>query len=145
MTGRLIEPLTDDERRAFISAARARIGTPFRHRGRTATGLDCIGLLVVALHAAGRVPVDRRTYGRQPDRDRLRETVREHFGPPVSDMRPGDIVLMRWSDRPQHVAIVGDYAHGGLSLIHSDNAFGAVTEHRYAAPWAARVLEIYRP
>ena len=45
----------------------------------------------------------------------------------------------------RHVAIVGDYAHGGLSMIHSDNAFGAVTEHRYAAPWAARVLEIYRP
>lgn len=145
MTVRLIAPLTADERRAFIDAARARVGTPFRHRGRTATGLDCIGLLVVALHAAGRVPVDRRTYGRAPDRDKLRETVREHFGPPVADMQPGDIVLMRWSDRPQHVALVGDYAHGGLSLIHADSSFGAVTEHNLAAPWVARIVETYRP
>ena len=137
--------MTDAERRAFIDAARARVGVPFRHRGRTDRGLDCIGLLVVALHAAGRTPQDRRTYGRAPDRDKLREAVREHFGEPVSEPQPGDVVLMRWTDRPQHVAIVGDYAHGGLSLIHSDNAFGAVTEHRYAAPWAARVLEIYRP
>lgn len=142
---RLVEPLSDTERRAFIDAARACIGVPFRHRGRTERGLDCIGLLVVALHAAGRIPQDRRSYGRAPDRDRLREAVREHFGDPVDAPQPGDIVLMRWTDRPQHVAIVGDYAHGGLSLIHSDNAFGAVTEHRYAAPWVARVVEIYRP
>lgn len=142
---RLVEPLTHAERRTFIDAARARVGVPFRHRGRTDRGLDCIGLLVVALHAVGRQPQDRRTYGRAPERDKLRESVREHFGDPVDQPQPGDIVLMRWTDRPQHVAIVGDYAHGGLSLIHSDNAFGAVTEHRYAAPWAARVLEIYRP
>ena len=142
---RLVPPLSEPERLAFIAAARERLGTPFRHRGRTATGLDCSGLLVVALQAAGRDPIDRRTYGRAPDRDRLREAVAAQFGDPVEDQRPGDVVLMRWADRPQHVAIVGDYAHGGLSLIHADNSFGAVTEHRCAAPWLARILEAYRP
>lgn len=145
MIGRLVPELSNAERLTFIAAARERVGTPFRHRGRTASGLDCIGLLVASMRAAGRDPEDRRTYGRAPDRDRLREAVAAHFGDPVSEPRPGDIVLMRWADRPQHVAIVGDYAHGGLSLIHADNSFGAVTEHRLAAPWAARIVEVYRP
>lgn len=143
---RLVEPLTDEERGRFIAAARARIGTPFRHRGRSAHSLDCLGLLVVALAAVGRSCEDRRKYGRAPEQDRLRDALAAHFGPPIDDEpQPGDVAVMRWVDRPQHVAIFGDYLHGGLSVIHSDAAFGAVTEHRFAGPWCSRVMEIYHP
>lgn len=37
------EPLT---RAAIITAARAQLGTPFRHQGRSAQGVDCVGLLI---------------------------------------------------------------------------------------------------
>ena len=38
----------------MIAAARACIGTPFHHQGRRpGAGLDCIGLIVIALRAAG--------------------------------------------------------------------------------------------
>lgn len=138
-------------RQAFIAAARARVGVRFRHQGRSATHLDCIGLMVTALADAGMACTDRRAYGRNPQRDDLRAALRQHFGPPVaiapdlSAVQPGDIALMVWHLRPQHVAVFGDYMQGGLSLIHADANFGAVVEHAFAAPWVDRVAEVYRP
>lgn len=144
-------PLGDAGRIAFAAAARARIGVKFRHQGRTATHVDCIGLMVTALADAGTACDDRRAYGRDPARDDLRSALRQHFGAPVaiapdlSAVQPGDIALMAWHLRPQHVAVFGDYAHGGLSLIHADAEFGAVVEHQFAEPWVDRVKEVYRP
>ena len=144
-------PLSAAGRLEFAAAARARVGVKFRHQGRRATYLDCIGLMVVALADVGTVCDDRRAYGRDPQRDDLRTALRQHFGPPVaiapdlSAIQAGDIALMAWHLRPQHVAVFADYAHGGLSLIHADAQFGEVVEHSFAAPWIDRVREVYRP
>ena len=144
-------PLDAASRLVFVAAARARVGIKFRHQGRSATHLDCIGVMRESLADAGMECDDRRAYGRNPERDDLRAALRQHFGPPVaiapdlSAVQPGDIALMAWHLRPQHVAVFGDYAHGGLSLIHADANFGAVVEHAFAAPWIDRVAEVYRP
>ena len=148
---RTTAPLSAAARVAFAGAARARVGVKFRHQGRTSTHLDCIGLMVAALADAGTVCDDRRAYGRDPTRDDLCTALRQHFGPPVaiapdlSGIGPGDIAVMAWHLRPQHVAVFGEYAHGGLSLIHADAQFGEVVEHAFAAPWIDRVKEVYRP
>lgn len=151
---RTIAPLTDAERIAFVDAARAHVaaGTKFRHQGRGPTHLDCVGLVVVALAAAGRSADTPAAYGREPAHDRLRERLREHFGPPIATgsaclaaAQPGDVVAMAWHLRPQHVAVVADHPAGGLSLIHADALFGAVVEHAFADPWPARTIEVYRP
>lgn len=144
-------PLDADGRIAFVVAARARVGAKFRHQGRSATHLDCIGVLRESLADAGTVCEDRCAYGRDPERDDLRAALRQHFGLPVaiapdlSASQPGDIALMAWHLRPQHVAVFAEYAHGGLSLIHADSLFGAVVEHQFAEPWIDRVKEVYRP
>lgn len=145
---RLVEPLTDDERLTFIAAARvhAKARTRFKHCGRSKFGLDCVGLIAVGLIAVGRRVEDRKRYGRSPEDDRLREAMRLHFGMPITDdPRPGDVPLMRWDIRPQHVGLLGDYVHGGLSLIHADAMFGAVVEHSFCGDWIARTIEVYRP
>lgn len=143
---RLVAPLDAAERMALVAAARARVRTPFRHLGR-GRHLDCVGLVVVALAAAGRAGAAPRAYGRDPEQDRLREHLVAHFGPalPLADARPGDVALMAWGPQPQHVAIVADYLHGGLSLIHADSQVGEVVEHALAEPWPARIVEVYRP
>lgn len=144
-------PLDAAGRLAFAAAARARVGVKFRHQGRSATCLDCIGLMVAALADAGTVCEDRRAYGRDPERDDLRAALRQHFGPPLAiapdlgAIQSGDIALMAWHLRPQHVAVFGIYVHGGLSLIHADAQLRAVVEHRFAEPWVDRVKEVYRP
>jgi cell wall-associated NlpC family hydrolase len=145
---RLVEPLTDDERLEFVATARthAKARTRFKHCGRSKFGLDCVGLIRVCLSAVGREVEDRKRYGRSPEDDRLREAMRLHFGMPITDdPRPGDVPLMRWDIRPQHVGLLGDYVHGGLSLIHADAMFGAVVEHSFSGDWIARTIEVYRP
>jgi len=131
----------------IVSAARAYIGVPFRHRGRSATRLDCAGLAIRALRDAGRVVAfDIRHYGQEPWRDGLRQAVQANMGPPVDDApQPGDVLLMRFNtDQPHHIAIAGDYLYGGLSIIHAYAEVGRVVEHRLDDRWRSRIVEVYR-
>lgn len=132
---------------ALVSVARSYLDVPFRHRGRSRRGLDCIGLVVVALADVGRSVPDKKAYGRSPEADRLREALVAEFGAAIhkSELQVGDIVTMQWTGRPQHVGIVTDYRYGGLGLIHAEIANGRVIEHRLADPWPRRVIEGFRP
>lgn len=75
MTDRAVAPLTDAERIAFVAAARSFIGVRWQHQGRTAHGLDCAGLVMVALQAVGRNPIDSIGYPRRPYRNMLEATI----------------------------------------------------------------------
>lgn len=132
----------------FISHARSMIGVPWRHRGRKPWAVDCLGLLVLSLRAAGLEPKDKLDYSRHPWKAGLKKSLMEHFGKPVSDMRPGDVALMRWPEHPEpaHVAIVGEIG-GRLTLIHAYNrgAICAVVEQHVTAEWKSLINEVYRP
>lgn len=107
----------------IVAAARRYIGTPYHHMGRTpGVGLDCAGVLI----AVGRelrlvaVDFDVPNYVPQPDGVSLLQWCRVHMTPvPRNAMRPGDAIVLRPGVRPQHMALLGDYVHGGLSIIHS--------------------------
>lgn len=132
---------------ALITAARSYLDVPFRHRGRSRRGVDCIGLLVLAFADIGRTVIDRQAYGRTPEADRLREALIEEFGQPIpkDQLQVGDIVTMQWHGRPQHVGLLTDYPLGGLALLHADSGFKRVVEHRLAPPWTRRIIEGFRP
>lgn len=157
---RLLAPLTAAERPVLVATARALLTAgpgggpvPFRHRGRTVAGLDCVGLGAYVLAALGREVRDRQHYGRDPVRDGLRQQLVDHFGPPlpsVKELQPADFVLMRWFKEDgvhlfNHVAIVTDCAYGGLNLLHAYAGSKVVVEHRLADPWPRRIIEGYRP
>jgi hypothetical protein len=55
----------------------------------------------------------------------------------------GDVVLMRFSNHPQHLAIIGDYAHGGLSIIHAYAPSRRVVEHALSDVWRALIVSAY--
>jgi cell wall-associated NlpC family hydrolase len=147
---RLVKRLSAKERAAFIDAARSYLRVPFRHTGRTSRGVDCVGLVAVALEAVGRAVDDRRDYGRDPVRDGLRGVLAAHFGNTIKQMRPGDVALMRWhsadgADLFNHVGIVTACPYGGLALLHALAENGEVVEQRIGEPWARRIVEAYRP
>ena len=129
-----------------VAHARTYIGTKWRHRGRKPWAIDCVGILVLSVAAGGVQMRDRRDYGREPWKDGLQRELDEHFGQPVEDMRPGDVVLIQWRDTPapSHVGILADYAHGGLSLIHSLMRSRRVVEHRIDDAWRARIAGWHR-
>lgn len=118
---------------------------PFVHQGRNpAAGLDCIGLLALALPEYAMHPENRADYARDPHHGLLEHRLRLIFGEPVSDMQPGDVVALRYAGPIRHVGLVGDHPQG-LSLIHTDSRLGRVTEHRIDEKWARRIALVFRP
>lgn len=126
---------------AMLAATRACIGTPFHHQGRTAgSGLDCIGLVVIGLRAAGILVRDKTDYGRRPDGKSLAEALLSHGAVLVDAMRAGDIVLFRYDGQPQHVAL----ATSDTTMIHSFAPAGKVVETSIGDYWLRRLVGIYR-
>ena len=93
----------------------------------------------LALKATSRTNYDRYPTGRHliDVCDEYMERIK------TADMLPGDVVAMTFENDPQHVAFVGDYELGGLSLIHA-LARSEVVEQRLDSKWAKRITQAYR-
>lgn len=140
--------MSREQRLQAVNKARSLVGAKWRHRGRQAHAVDCIGLLVLSYAAAGLTVPDRRDYGREPWNDGLQAALVERFGPPRAEgeaWQPGDTALFRWANRPPcHVGLLADYRHGGLSVIHAHSMFN-VAEHGLDRPWRDLLVEVYNP
>ena len=96
------------------------LGVRWRHQGRSRrSGLDCLGLLVVALEDLGFQVEDNTEYRRRPDDRKLLRLVRQQLDEvPLEELRSGDILLLHFKDRdksPYHFSIVtepGMMIHG---------------------------------
>lgn len=133
--------MTQDDVARLIGAARACLGTPFHHQGRRPhVGLDCIGLIVVALGAIGFQTRDRTDYARRPDGASLLAAIEAHGGRKVETLQAGDILVFRYGGQPQHVAL----ATGPDSLIHAFAPAGRVVETRLGGYWRRRLVAVYR-
>ena len=131
-----------------VAIARRYIGTPFHHQGRVpGVGLDCVGVLICVARDLGLVTPDFDVtgYHRQPDGHELMRHLSAHLEPVAqTDMQPGDIVCVAFDKHPQHVGIVGDYRHGGLSIIHAASKHGEVIETRLMFTPAMRFVAAFR-
>lgn len=107
----------------IVTCARTWVGTPYHHQARLkGVGVDCAGVPIGVARELDRVAptFDVAGYARQPDGwsflawcDEIMPRV------PRADMAPGHCVVVRFGRHPQHIGIVGDYLHGGLSIIHA--------------------------
>lgn len=131
------------EGRAIIAAARAMVDTPFRLHGRSReTGVDCIGLALLALDGAAR----GRAMDAAPTRYSIRggrlaafeQGLRDAGLLPAMDERPGDFVLVRAGVAQFHLMIATDGGH-----VHAHAGLGRVVEMPGAAPWP--VIGRWRP
>lgn len=133
-----------------VAAARGWLGTPFQHQQRTkGLAVDCAGLVIGVARELGLVPADFDVthYPRQPDGVSLLRWCEEHMARiEQAAMRPGDVVVVAFDVRPQHLGIVGDYRHGGLSMIHAyEHAMvHKVVEHRLMFSQAMQFRAAYR-
>lgn len=136
------------------TAARAYIGTRFRHRGRNKRGIDCVGLGIAAYADCGVALPDFRLYGAEPHRDGLTQHMEAALGVPVAvapvaaaALQVGDVAVFRFEREPHHVGIVADHDYGGtvaLTVIHADGMQGRVLEQRLTADMIARITHVYR-
>ena len=111
---------------AIAAAAVAAVGTRFRLHGRGAEGLDCVGLVALALRAggyAGAVPSGYSLRGGDWGLlDRL--LVR------VVEAEPGDVLLMAVGSGQIHLGI---RTAGGF--VHADAGLRRVVERPGMPPW----------
>lgn len=129
--------------RDIVSAARAYLGTRWRHQGRTSHALDCIGLLVRVAHDLGLSDADQAGYSRRPHGGELEHALHMHCAP-IASPDVGCVALMRFEHgAPQHVGVLGDYPHGGLSLIHAYAPSRKVVEHRLDDSWRLRIVQCF--
>jgi NlpC/P60 family putative phage cell wall peptidase len=128
----------------IIATARTWLGTPWVHQGRLkGIGVDCGGLIIGVGRELGLLDFDTQAYGRIPDGQRLRALCDEHLlAKPVSDIVPGDVLLMRFTRHPQHLAIVGDRGEP-FSLIHAYADAGRCVEHGADQKWRRRIVAAY--
>ena len=131
----------------IVAAARAWIGTPYRHQASLrGIGCDCLGLLR---------GVWRDTHGPEPEapppysrdwaeaagREALIEAASRHLVP--AGDRPiaaGDVLMFRWRRHlpAQHCAI----ATSAAAMVHAHEG-AAVTEVEIAAFWRQRLVAVF--
>lgn len=117
---------------AVAAAARAHVGVRFRPQGRDpAQGLDCVGLVAVALTGAGArvaAPVGYAMRGGDPgDVAAALTAVGLRV---VADARAGDVLVCRSGPGALHLGV-----DGGGGVIHADAGAGRVVERPGAPPW----------
>lgn len=122
----------------ITETARSYVGVPFRHMGRSRSGIDCAGLVVCVCRDLGIQVVDLKRYGRQPLGGLLEQVVRQSFVE-TTTVEDGTILVMRFAQEPQHLAICA-----GDTIIHAYERVGKCVEHRLDKVWRKRIVSTYR-
>lgn len=121
-------------RQQIVESAREWIDTPFHHQARLkGVGVDCVGLVIGVARELALINAtfDVVGYPRVPDGTSLMQIVREHMTEiPRERMQVGDVIVVSFDRDPQHLGILGDYRHGGFSIIHAAGLTGRVIETR---------------
>lgn len=121
----------------FAERARALVGTPFRLQGRSAEGLDCVGVAIETFGVqAARVRRDYRLRGDHAPE--VRQFLGEGFrGVPRTQLRAGDLMLMK---------VAGDQVHLGVrtsaGFVHAHAGLRRVVETPGMPEWP--ILGVYR-
>jgi cell wall-associated NlpC family hydrolase len=127
----------------IVAEARGYLGVRWRHQGRSRNGIDCAGLVIQVAKSFGST-FDTNNYTRRTADELMVSLCREHLTEiPRSEVAPGDVMVFGLGDS-RHMGIVGNYQHGGLSLIHAYLAARKVVETRIDEQWRARARGCFR-
>ena len=119
----------------IVARARALVGTRFRPHGRTvAQGLDCVGLVALAVDARN-VPRDYALRGGPTAR--LTAGLRAAGLGMAEEMAAGDVLVLLPGPGQLHLGLFT-----GNGLIHGDAGVRRVVERPLPLPWP--VLGIWR-
>lgn len=106
-------------RKDICDIARTYLDTPYHHQGRLKyVGVDCAGLIVEIMKEIGifTPECDYTGYRMIPDgRTLLMHCSKVGKKKPKSEMKAGDVLLIRFDSAPQHVAMY----LGNNEFIHS--------------------------
>jgi NlpC/P60 family putative phage cell wall peptidase len=132
----------------LIACAKEWIGTPYVHQASVkGVGADCVGFLKGVALETGLITPELaallpRDYSRQPSAGELRRLTSRHLRlVPFGSRAPGDVVLMRFAEEPQHLGMLTQVSPVDY-VIHC--AQHGVLAHRLDSVWRARIVRVYR-
>lgn len=129
---------------AFVTAARCYVGVPWRHLGRGRTGVDCIGLVLLAAREAGVELPDPAPYAREPQGTRLPEGILAH-ATRVAEASLGDVLLFRLGLYGGHVGIASTHPAWGVpACLHAYAPRKQVVEQPMDGELRAALLGAFR-
>ena len=130
----------------LIENARKYINTPFHHQGRVkGFGVDCVGLILCACKDTGINLDDVQGYTNVPHHGLLEEQANKQLIKiNIEDIQKGDILLFRFLDDPQHVALVTEINDNNIKIIHAYSKVNKVVEHDLDKVWKKRLVSAYR-
>lgn len=154
--------------KTIVAQARSWLGTKYHHQGRLKRddsdnlgGVDCVGLVMgiakeLALRSADNdrllAEFDETGYSMHPDGVSLQSFLDKHLRcvkvsaheTVVSKIRPGDVLLFKLFEYPQHVGIATNCASSSIGFIHCYSGSGQVVEHLLSPAWQRMLVAAYR-
>lgn len=130
-----------------VDAARALIGVPWRHMGRTRDGVDCLGLAILAYRAAGHDVPEPPPYRREPQGQALMDGIHAMGGRQVrpGQEAPGDVMLFRVGLYAGHVGVYSMHPTMRVpACIHAYLPRRRVVEEPLAMELAAHIIGAFR-
>lgn len=114
------------------------IGIRWRHQGRSRTGIDCAGLIIMVSNRLGYPCPDVYGYSRKPDGyDFLKQFTMRYDLKPKEDIKPGDIVLFDDKRLPCHCGIIVEI-HKQPYFVHAHALKKKVVFDRLSGVWQDR-------
>lgn len=135
-------------RDALNTEIREWINTRYHHLGRKkGVGVDCAGLIIGVAHAMGiSREVDIKGYSPIPDSARMKGHLEDYLDRiEIAEVKIGDILFMRFSTDPQHLAFVS--GHDGKEITYIIHAYSQVrkcVEHGFDGEWKKRTVAAYK-
>lgn len=131
------------DKQRLVDIARAWLGVPWQHQGRTVNGIDCAGILIASVRQYG-IPVeDIAGYSPVPSGFMMKRILLKYCKPiSLSEIQVADILHMRFGSEPQHLALVSRVKP--TYIIHADSIIGKVVEHILDSDWRSHCRGAYR-
>ncbi len=108
-----------------IDEARKWLGVPYSNQGRTMSGTDCGGLLLMVGKALGLTELEHLGYSNAPDGETFERLLEENCIPakPYNKPQIGNILAMDYGEGIQHTAFV-TALEPRLTVIHAKRPMG---------------------
>lgn len=130
----------------IVEVAREFIGTPWKHMGRTGTGIDCVGLVVTVGKMLGlhEYPDDIQ-YSRQSVGSDLIKPFAQ-FAERIKNLtglKDGDVLIMKDAFFPHNVGFMA--SNGDMkTIIHACVHRGKVVEDTYTEDFKKRLITAFK-